>query len=676
VLLLVAALALAALGQLYFQRGEYLWDGLIFYGLAALCFVLAWRVATAHLRVARPARRPMVRAGDWLRERPIPAALLALGLFLSGVATLLSRGRAWNTSTYDVVVLWALGVAAVIIAAFWPSAALPRPSWDHEVPRRAALRVSARLHRVGRGNWLELATVVGLTVLALLLRVTALDSVPFTLGGDEAWFGLTARQVLQGEFRNPFVTAFVSMPTLFYWPLSWAMRLLGDNMVGLRLPAALVGTATVPVLYLFARHMWGRRMAFLSAAFLATYDYHIHYSRLGANNVWDPFFAVLALWLLDWALTESDAIKRDRLFILTGLVVGLSAYFYTGARLLPYLVIIYLAFVLVQKRWSHTSPIRTEHLVRCLFLLVLAFLVVAGPILSYALAHADDWNARINQVGILQSGWLAREPGLTGKTTFQVLAEQFLRAAGAFHVYPDRTVWYGADRPLLGFLPGVFAVLGMAWALLRWRDRRYFLVLAWFWSVIIAGGMLTESPPSSQRLVLAIPAVALLVATGLDQTVRLGRWLFDLDRRWGNVLLGLLVLGIAVGSVRYYFVEFTTSRRYGSANGETATMIGHYLSDLDGDDHGYRAYFLGSPRIYWNFGTIPFLAPEVPGQDVIDPLVAPPDLEDSESGSVFLFLPERVAELDFVQQAYPGGRLQEFHDTRGSLRFAAYVVPP
>jgi hypothetical protein len=418
-------------------------------------------------------------------------------------------------------------------------------------------------------------------------------------------------------------------------------------------------------------------MAFLSAAFLATYDYHIHYSRLGANNVWDPFFAVLALWLLDRGLAESDAIKRDRLFILTGLVVGLSIYFYTGARLLPFLVIVYLAYVLVQKRWSHASAIRTEHLSQCLLLLILASLVVAGPMLSYALTHPDDWNARINQVGIIQSGWLAQEPGLTGKTTLQILTEQFLRAAGAFHVFPDRTVWYGADRPLLGFLPGVFAVLGMAWTLIRWRDRRYFLVLAWFWSVIIAGGMLTESPPSSQRLVLAIPAVALLVATGLDQTVRLGRWLFDLDRRWGNVLLGLLILGIAVGSVRYYFVEFTPSRRYGSANGETATMIGHYLSDFDGDyDDGDCAYFFGPPRIYWGFGTIPFLAPEVSGQDVIDPLEAPPDFVDSHRGAVFLFLPERIEELAWVREAFPDGRLQEFHDTHGSLRFVAYTVQP
>lgn len=275
-------------------------------------------------------------------------------------------------------------------------------------------------------------------------------------------------------------------------------------------------------------------------------------------------------------------------------------------------------------------------------------------------------------MGILQSGWLEREPGLTGKSVPQILAEQFLRAAGAFHVYPDRTVWYGADRPLLGPLAGAFAVLGMAWAAAHWRQRRYFLVLIWFWSVIVTGGMLTESPPSSQRLVIAIPAVVLLVAVGLEQTVRLAvRLTRPGERHWANVALGLLVAVLAVSSVRFYFLEFTPSRRYGSANGETATMIGHYLCDLESD---YRAYFFGAPRIYWSFGTMPFLAPEVSGLDVTEPLDAPPDFVDESRRGVFVFLPERAGELSWVREAFPDGQVREFHDASGQLRFTAYEV--
>jgi 4-amino-4-deoxy-L-arabinose transferase-like glycosyltransferase len=660
-LLLAAALGLAILGQFYFfRRQEYVWDGVVFHLLAMLCFLLAWRQSLpGETHTARPRRLPL---DAWLRELRPRAVFIVLGLFFSFAATLLLRDRVWNQATGDAVILWLLGVASVAAAAAWPSSWPPVLRWDWQAHWRA----------VSRGTWTEIVSVVGLTLLALTLRASALDSVPYTLGGDEAWFGLTARQVLSGELRNPFVTAFVSMPTLFYWPVSWTMRLLGNNVMGLRLPAALMGTATVPLLYFLTRDLWGRRTALLAAVFLATYDYHIHYSRLGANNIWDPLFVVLVLWVLDLGLTIPDKVQRARALILAGLLMGLSIYFYIGARLLPLLIAVYVVFVWIRKQCQ------IERLGLHLVLLILAFLVAAGPMLSYALLHPNEWNARINQVGIIQSGWLEREPELTGKSTPQILAEQFLRAAGAFHVFPDRTVWYGADRPLLGFLSGAFAVLGMAWSLAHWRDRRFFLMLVWFWAVIITGGMLTESPPSSQRLIIAIPAVALLVAFGLEQSVILARRLLDFNRTWENVALGLLVAIMAVSSIHFYFVDYTPSRRYGSENGETATMIGHYLRDLDGD---YHAYLFGAPRLYWSFGTMPFLAPNVQGQDVVESLSNPPEFVDEATvsaagrGVVFLFLPERLGELDMVQQALSDGQVREFYDTRGRLRFTAYQVP-
>lgn len=658
-LLLAAALGLAILGQFYFyQRREYLWDGLVLHGLAALCFLLAWRLSMPVQREDAPRQPSPLMA--WIQARKVPAALLASGLVLSFLATMLSRGRLQEQSAGDVVVLWGLATVVAGLATVWP-ASWP-PAWRRDWV--------GRWREIGRETWLEVATVAGLTLLALSLRVAALGRVPYTLGGDEAWLGLMARQVLRGELRNPFAVGYMSLPTLFYWTLSWSLSLVGDAMTGLRLPAALVGTATVPMLYLFARDLWGRRTALLGALFLATYDYHIHYSRLGASNVWDPLFVVLTLWALDRGLTREQG--RTRSFLAAGLAMGLGTYFYGSARLLPVLVGLYAALVWFQKR----KELRTPALY--VGLMVLAFLIVAGPILGYALAHPNEWNARLDQVGILRSGWLEREPELTGKGTATILAEQFLRAAGAFHVFPDRTVWYGAERPLLGFMAGAFAVLGMAWAVARWRDRRYFLVVIWFWSVIIWGGMLTVSPPSSQWLVIAIPAVALLVTFGLVESVGLLCRLQRYGRRWENLALGLLIALLAVSSIRFYFVEYAPSGRYGSENGETATMVGHYLRDLD---QGTQVYWFGAPRIYWNFGSISFLAPQVTGRDVVDPLTASPEFAGEAAaaavgrGVVFAFLPERVEDLSWVQQALPDGRVEEFYDTWGRLRFTAYTLP-
>jgi len=681
-LLLAAALGLATLGQYYFfRRRDYLWDGLVFDALAVLCFLLAWRQISHRATPAHPGRL-RVEPGRW-SVQPI---LLAAGLLFSFVATLLSRSRAWNQTTTGAVIVWLIGIACAAAAALWPAAArfLPRA-------RTAALGdLLPWLRRISRDTWIEIATVAALTLLAFLLRAAALDSVPYTLGGDEAWHGLLARQVLRGELSNPFVMGYMSMPTFFYWPLSWSLWLVGDGMVGLRLPSALAGALTVPLFYGLVRSLrstapeavWGRRTALLSALFLAAYDYHIHFSRLGANNVWDPLFAVLIFWAVDRGLgagkqrpetaggSETRPCRAGPL-ILAGMVLGLAFYFYTGARLLPVLVVVYATFVWLQRRRETGASF--GELIRPLAVIGVALVIVAGPILSFALAHPNDWNARVNQIGIIQSGWLAREPGLTGKGTAQILAEQVLRSAGAFHVFVDRTVWYGADRPLLGFLAGICALLGMAWAVAHWRERRYFLILIWFWGVILTGGALTEGPPSSQRLVMAIPAVCLLVAVGLEVTVDLARRLLGAHPIAEKLALGLLIAALAASSVHYYFATFTPSHRYGSANGETATMIGHYLR---GQAPGTQVYFLGAPRIYWGFGTMGFLAPQVAGHDIEQPLTGPPDLPDLGQTPLFVFLPDRAGELQWVQAAFPGGRVREFHDDLERLRFIVYAASP
>ena len=682
-LLLLAALVLAILGQRHFFQRDYVWDGVVLHGAALACFALSWRLAHPRLPGAR--RQSRFRQ-LWPPDQLAVIALLVLGLFLTALATLLLRDRGLQDPTGDAVALWLLGMGAVVAAAFWPQSrrsGFPREEATEVTTTNQATKVTATngagVAQKGRARgganprqtWLELATVGGLTALALLLRVTALEQVPFTLGGDEAWHGLLARQVLRGELRNPFQMSYMSMPTAFYWPLSWSLWLAGNNLFGLRLLAALAGTASVPLFYLLVRGRWGMRTALLATLFLAAYDYHVHYSRLGANNVWDPLFVIVTLWAVDQGLGAgregAPPRNRSRAFLLAGLAMGLSTYFYTGARLLPLLVLAYVAFVAWRERGRHPG------LGWLLVLLAVAFLVAAGPMLDFALTHPNEWNARINQVGILQSGWLAREPGLTGKTTSRILAEQFLHSAGAFHVFPDRTVWYGTDRPLLGFLAGIFALLGMGWAVTHWRQPRYFLVLLWFWAVVITGGMLTESPPSSQRLVLAIPAVAVLVAVGLEQAVALGRRILALNRSWEEGLLALLVLVLAASSIHFYFMDYTPERRYGGENGETATTMGHYLAGLEGD---YTAYLLGAPRLYWRFGTMEFLAPGVPGQDVVEPLTAPPGFADVGQGAVFLLLPERASELAWIEQAYPGGKAREFHDSGGGLSFLAYELAP
>jgi 4-amino-4-deoxy-L-arabinose transferase-like glycosyltransferase len=562
------------------------------------------------------------------------------------VVTTVSASRAWGDACGDLLVMWVGGIALTVGAIVWPG----RADWA---------RAGSRLRQVVSWEW---AVVAVLTLAAFGLRAWALGSVPYTLGGDEGTHGMLALDVIAGRLGHPFQMGTMSMPTLYYWPLAGSLLLFGDNVLGLRILSAFVGALTIPIWYALARQIWDRRLALASTAFLAAYHYHIHYSRLAANNILDPFLAVAVVWALDRGLQTG----RLRPFAWAGLGLGLAIYGYTGARVLPWLLTAYVGWV-----WL-TQARRPQGVARGLVVLILVTVVTAAPMLGYAWAHPNEWNARINQVGILQSGWLAREPGLTGKSTAAILAEQFLRAAGAFHAFPDRTVWYGLREPLLGAAAGAFLLLGMAYAASRWRARGSFLVLGWFWAVIIAGGMLTESPPSSQRLVLAIPPVALLVALGAERTVALAARVLGATQRARQLALATAMLALCAFSIRTYVWRYTPQRIYGGENGRVATRLAIHLGQRADDA---QVYFFGPPRIYYSFGAIRFLAQDAPGLDVVDALQGPPDFVDPARRAIFVFLPEREGELAWVKDAYPGGQ-QTWFRTGERTDFVTYTVNP
>jgi hypothetical protein len=74
---------------------------------------------------------------------------------------------------------------------------------------------------------------------------------------------------------------------------------------------------------------------------------------------------------------------------------------------------------------------------------------------------------------------------------------------------------------------------------------------------------------------------------------------------------------------------------------------------------------------YFSLSTIPFLAPEKRGQDVIDPLTAAPSFP-LRGPTLFIFLPERQHELEYVRQMAPGGSYREFRTPAGELLFIVY----
>lgn len=390
----------------------------------------------------------------------------------------------------------------------------------------------------------ELAAVLVITLLALGLRLWRLDELVHKFV-DEIHFSTAVAGLFSGtdsfKLLSPFagITAF---PWLYpYWQYELA-AINGRNLESLRLVSAALGTLTVPAAYFLARTLFDRTTAVIAALLLATFPPHLHFSRIGLNNVADPLFGTLALAVLARGLKTGRRLD----FALAGAMLGLTQYFYEGGRLLfPPLVVGWLVVLWIFGRGK--PPVRLYRppmpFGRSLAVLALAALLVGLPVYTTLLAERKPVVARMETVAVGGTYyWRVVNLG-----TPQTLEQHFTRPFLVYVHLPETGLFYGGNQPLIleifvpVFLLGVFGLL--------WRGRQMGIVALLWLLLASAGNILMTESAISARYVVAFPALALLLALGLRYTLPLLRpnW-----RGWPVIMIALAaVMGYV--QARYYF---------------------------------------------------------------------------------------------------------------------------
>jgi hypothetical protein len=595
-------------------------------GIVRLAFILLRRPMPGEDEPAG-VQRPIVDILAIPVRTPVAWGLLAISASCAGAAAYWVNSDP-TLQPWPSLLIWTASIG-LLLAGAWRLTA-PRPTIA------PAATSSAR--------W-EVAVLLALTALALGLRIVALDRIPLNFGGDEGEMGMVARAVISGAVRDPFATSWFSHPTLWFFLQAFSLQIFGDTVFGLRMLSALIGTAAVPALYLFARPLYGRPAAFGAATLLAVYHFHIHFSRLGVNNIVDPLAALIAFtaFLHGWRTRSPFS------FALAGVTLGLAQHFYMGSRLAPLVVAAALLHqLLIDRRrlWGLRWHIG---------LMVLGFLLGIGPLLIYFITHPHDFTARLKVVGIFQTGWFDQRRS-QGVSTLQIALSQARDSFGAWTFQPDRSAFYDPKIPLLDPSSSLLFLLGLAITIVRWRRLDAAMLIAWLVGVGVFGGMIMVNPPESPRYVTSTPVVCLFIALAIVELGALVHRSRTLGRRaaWGmTAAVGLL----ALWNVNFYFREYTPRNTYGWFNTEIGTTIGRYLQQ---QPDPVFVYFFGPPRMFYGNGAIRFIAAGVHGVDVLQPITTAAELQPPPKGlrPIFIFLTERVGELRAVQDRYSVGTLQ------------------
>ena len=585
----------------------------------------------------------------------------ALALVLAGNPVLLSETRTGlsqgirNAPRRRWLVLVSLVMALIAYLSVNSSSANPKPflaliSWIMAIFLAiVALRVARksseiRPFRQSRRSW-ELPVMVGVLILALGIRLLDLTSHPFILSGSEASIGLDAWAVADGRIQNPFATAWLTNPTLPLYLLSVPISIFGRSIMAIRILSPFIGTLTVVAVYLFGRRLWGPVVGLFAAILLAGSHIHVHYSRLGMTNIWDPLFASAALGLIYVAWQE----RNRSLWILAGIVTGLNAYLFTTSHILP--IILFGIFIYLLRDWREIWEQRSA-----IFAAFILALIVSLPQLLFYRSNPNIFFDRANTLGIIQSGWYLDESAASGLSLSEVVLRQLWYGLNSFNAGLDNSTSYNPGTSILSFWVSALFLVGVGLAVWRFKQLRNAILLVWVLVTLIFAGALLERPPNSHRLLIALPAVYLITSLGVIWlTYRLLRFL-KLSKRYVVPVVLSVVIIIAVRDMMFYFGDYQNQGLYGDRNTEVANEVAVYLDSLEGQ---WLVYFYGAPSMYTSFPTFSYLVSDLGiGIQMVD-VEEPGSIPATVPGTnvLYVFLPERIYDLEQVQEHYGDGEL-------------------
>ena len=340
------------------------------------------------------------------------------------------------------------------------------------------------------------------TVIALGLRLLRLDAMSLWVDEVFTW-GLVAPQP-GADFLSHIMAAYQGP---LYHAAAWPLVRLADTAFMLRLPAALAGTATVPLVGLLAGRLWGREAGRWAAVLACFSPFLVWYSQEARG------YAVLIMFTAASGLALMDAVRLG-ITPCRAIVIALLC----GGGLLGNF-----AFVLLLPAYG------------------LTVLALARP---RTLAHWALWALALGGGLLIALPWLLKAAGiwevgrvvpgtetgqaLRGETTFSPWALPFTAYAVlyGFTLGPSLAELHGPDRlavvadhaPVV-VLAALVAVVPLLWSLGRLGRGRW---VVWLWILIpLAGAVLLAQrnvKPYNVRYVATIaPWVIMLLAAGLSQ---------------------------------------------------------------------------------------------------------------------------------------------------------------
>ena len=350
-----------------------------------------------------------------------------------------------------------------------------------------------------------LLTCLGLIVLAYLVRGFKPGDYPLGFYGNEASAGIMGQDILAGKFNNPFTMGWASFPGLYFFIPAGSIAIFGSTLAALRIPSIIAGSLAVGATYLTVHAMYGKRVGLLTALLLIGFPIHINFSRIGLSNVWDGMFYIAVIGAA-WYAWERE---NQNAFLLAGIGLGISQYFYVTSHTLLILIPAWLVLVSLRDRE------RFKRLLPGIVLMVLAALVVVLPLAWYYIRYPSQFLAPMVRVNAFDESFVSVMQS-DGLLLWKTILEKIWVGAQSFTYMPITSEWFPSGTPFLRIPLAEFFLVGLVFLVINLRESRNMLIGMCLVLFIFIGGF-SQYPPPPQRYVAVISVCLMVIVFGLNK---------------------------------------------------------------------------------------------------------------------------------------------------------------
>ncbi len=347
-------------------------------------------------------------------------------------------------------------------------------------------------------------------VLALVLRVYKLDTIPPSISWDEAAVGYNAWTIAnfgRDEYGNFFPAFFKSFADdkhpVHIYATALFVKLLGLSEFSTRLPSAVFGVFNVALLFFLAKVMFKNDyLGLLAAFFLAISPYGIHFSHFNHEVNFALFFFLLGLVLFFKGIE-----KGNFLFPLSSLSFGLSVLAYHSSIVVVPLIILILTILYFRKLLELKKLFIYSLVIIAFFVLIIA----TNPrLLGIARVQQNVFSVeRLHQTKLysLTRNELLAWLEITYQQYWWHFTPNFLFTIG------DKNARLSSQTGELYQIDAIFLILGLFYLIYK-RSREGVVVLFWALIAPLPSALVAEAPHAARAMYM-IGSWHLISALGL-----------------------------------------------------------------------------------------------------------------------------------------------------------------